>query len=121
MAKTEAVRDALLAAVRLKGWTITGLAAELDENRSTVNSWLHSRKYDPARGQDRKIVERVCAVIGVPPDQIWTTQEVPAMPPPVDHNILEILLDLLEDPNAPKEKKRAARSTIMNWLKNLRK
>lgn len=115
---------ALLERVRMDRHEVSAITGT---NASTVRAWLEDRSaLRPEKRAHREFVESLCEALGASVADVWGVELEP-MPPqaPVKTgtaspglHLLEILLDTLEDPKAPRTRKDAARATIREWVRD---
>lgn len=90
----------------------------------TLASWFSGRTWlDASKPSHRESVLRVCEAIGINSEKVLALSDVdtalPKRTPLAGLNLLDILLDVIENPQTPKQQKEIAKQTIREWLKEV--
>ena len=109
--------------MKQKGMTISELAEKSGIPRGTISSWFTGRTWlDISKPRHRGQAADMCEALGLDLKEVVEGEyaELPAQHPLGGLQLVDILLDVVEDPSQTAEKKRYARATIREMVRDYR-
>lgn len=108
--------------MRSKGLIVREISAITDIPHGTISSWFSGRaNFDMSKPAHRTYAGQIAKAIGCDIKEVISDADLepPKSSPLAGINLLDILLDVIENPQSPAEQKRTAKQTIREWLKQI--